>query len=133
MLYFKRRCFLFSVIGCLLFLTLFIVFADDASNSTSPLVLSQPGSQEVLEARTEYSKTFKNADGTTSICGSMLPMHYKDEKEKWQDIDTTIEDGTGDKDDDGAAYGYQSKKNSFQIYLPAFSAGWTSLRSGISQ
>lgn len=46
--------------------------------------------QEIMEQRTENSKIFKNNDGTTSIELSGTPLHYLDEANTWQDIDTTI-------------------------------------------
>lgn len=46
--------------------------------------------QEVIEQRTENTKTFKNSDGTTTIEFSTEPLHYLDDAGTWQDIDTSI-------------------------------------------
>lgn len=50
---------------------------------------------EIESARTEKTKLFDNKDGTYTIQASISPMHYKedrdDSKEKWKDIDTTIQ------------------------------------------
>ncbi len=46
--------------------------------------------QEIIEERTENTKTFKNSDGTTTIEFSADPLHYLDANAAWQDIDTNI-------------------------------------------
>ncbi len=46
--------------------------------------------QEIIEQRTETSKTFKNADGTITVEFNADPLHYLDEAGTWQDIDTSI-------------------------------------------
>ena len=105
---------------------------------SSAIALSEGGAsparqgQEVIEARTAYSKTYRNDNGTTSILVSSAPLHYLDEGNAWQDIDTTLEAAAGEVDPDGQPFGYKTTKNVFTSFLPQNSNGWVELRAGES-
>ncbi len=45
---------------------------------------------ELEEERTEYSKTFKLNDGTFMVAQYNMPVHYKDNKDKWTDYDNSL-------------------------------------------
>ena len=45
---------------------------------------------EVVDERTEVSKTFDNLDGTFSTEISQVPIHYQNEDGKWVDIDNEL-------------------------------------------
>jgi len=71
---------------------------------------------ELLQFRTEISKTFKNPNGTNSAC-FVGAVHYKDENGFWQDIDKSIVHSN--KDD----YAYMNVTNKFETYFPKNSHG----------
>ena len=60
----------------------------------------------------------------------MAPLHFQDQNGQWQEIDTTLENSTGETDEDGDSFGYQVVKNTFRSYLPRHSKGWVELRTG---
>lgn len=63
--------------------------------------------RELTWKRTETSKSFIMSDGTTQMELSPSPVHYRDGKGKWQDIDTTVVAG-----EEGDAF--QNIKNGFR-------------------
>jgi len=89
--------------------------------------------EEIVTARTEHTKVFQKNYSTQLTYVSLTPLHYKDKQGQWQDIDTSVEESTGEADDDGEVFGFQSLKNTFETYLPKHSKGWTELRSGKSR
>lgn len=44
------------------------------------------GSYELIHKRTEYSRVFKNADGSFTTAKSSRPLHYKDSQNWWRTI-----------------------------------------------
>lgn len=57
-----------------------------------PWGCSRPSSKrvELVNKRTRYGKIFQNADGTRSAEIYVDPIHYKDARGRWREIDTTI-------------------------------------------
>ncbi len=80
-------------------------------------------SQEILEQRTEYTKTFKNSDGTITLDFSGEPLHYLDGTGAWQDIDTTIVTSTSASTQTGLLASstlypqYSVTKNSYKAFF----------------
>jgi hypothetical protein len=111
----------------LIFLSSVLVYAEDEDCK-----LKVTG-EEVLTARTKYSKVFRKNYGSELTYVSLTPLHYKNKQGEWQDIDTSLEESTGEANDDGEVYGFKSLKNTFETYLPKHSQGWTQLRLGKSR
>ncbi|MFI5712279.1 hypothetical protein [Kribbella sp. NPDC051620] len=63
--------------------------------------------RELDSKRTASSKSFVMSDGTTQTVLSTEPVHYRDGKGHWQDIDTKVTGGTGEDS-------FQNDKNSFR-------------------
>ena len=63
--------------------------------------------RELEERRTASSTSYRMSDGTTQVELSTEPVHYKDSKGKWQDIDTKVAAGTG-------ADSFENAKNNFR-------------------
>ncbi len=78
----------------------------------------KPGEQ--ADMRTAFSKTFLNADGTWSQKTYSAPVHYKDGKGQWQDIDNTIVD-----DSSVTGYGLSNKASDWHAYFASASGGQT--------
>ncbi|MDQ0156471.1 DNRLRE domain-containing protein [Robertmurraya andreesenii] len=66
--------------------------------------------KEVENLRTENSKTFLNEDGTYTAEIAQSPIHYKDAKGKWKEIDNTLVDVQ-----DKAAV--ENKSNKFKVKI----------------
>lgn len=47
--------------------------------------------KEIREERGEFSKTFERGDGTYTTILSTEPMHYRNEKNEWEEIDNSLE------------------------------------------
>lgn len=114
---------------CMMILLNAMVFGSDNQETQ----LSLPEGEEVLEARTEYSKTYYNNAGVNTIYVSVLPKHYKDVQGRWQNIDLTLENSTDEVDDDGKSFAYKVTKNTHQTFLPRRSNGWVQLRADKSR
>jgi RHS repeat-associated protein len=119
------KLWLMGLFGALM-LTFSAVLVYANTENTSPGIKGV----ENIERRTENSKTFQNPDGGTSVFVSIGPLHYKDAKGKWQDINTELEASSDEADDDGEKFKFKSVKNTLEIYLPEHSGGWTQVRSG---
>ncbi|MEA3078280.1 MAG: hypothetical protein QOF60_3188, partial [Actinomycetota bacterium] len=73
-----------------------------------------PGkSVEDVSARTEFAKTFKNPDGTSTAKISATPKHYQTAK-GWQDIDSSLVAEAG---------GFRNKANTFSAHFDNLAAG----------
>ncbi len=59
-----------------------------AKEASSPSLLAKAG--EVVERRTERSKTVVTEDGRNETQFYDVPVHFKDAKGKWQKIDTKV-------------------------------------------
>lgn len=51
------------------------------------------GLEEIVEERTLFAKVYDRGGGRRRMVASQTPIHWQDEDGKFQDIDTTIEDG----------------------------------------
>ncbi len=73
----------------------------------------KPAPTEIVELRTENTKTFDNHDGTRGLDSYIGTIHYKDDYasdvEQWKDIDTTIVNGRVDKAPYTLSIDYSSK------------------------
>ncbi|RZT07498.1 YD repeat-containing protein, partial [Kribbella sp. VKM Ac-2569] len=63
--------------------------------------------RELEERRTASSTSYRMSDGTTQVELSTEPVHYKDSKGKWQNVDTRVTAGTGEDS-------FENAKNSFR-------------------
>jgi len=72
---------------------------------------------EIISKRTINSKTYRNEDGTSTANFWGLPVHYQDDKNQWQDIDTTIVSST-DPD-----YDFMNITNNTKTYFAADAYG----------
>lgn len=74
---------------------------------------NRPGmSVEIIDKRTEFSKTVKNTDGSFSQTTSSLPVNYF-ENGIWRPIDSSIEPTDSD------VFIFSNEKNSIKSYYPA--------------
>ncbi|MDF8265736.1 DNRLRE domain-containing protein [Luteipulveratus flavus] len=64
--------------------------------------------RELTGRRSASSKSFEMSDGTTQVVMSAEPVHYRDSKGKWQDIDTRVSAGSGDD-------AFAAAKNAFGV------------------
>ncbi|WP_036168019.1 hypothetical protein, partial [Lysinibacillus sphaericus] len=105
-----------KILICTIVLTLFIAFIPFENFVSAAEVqsdkIAQKGKEkfEVAEERTETSKTYNNLDGTYSTEIYESPIHFKDDKGNWKDIDNELQkhknDGKGQ---------YKNKANSFAV------------------
>ncbi|MDA2804396.1 DNRLRE domain-containing protein [Nocardiopsis suaedae] len=47
-------------------------------------------SEEIPEERDEFSRTYRNADGTLATDFSLEPLHFENDKGDWEEIDPTL-------------------------------------------
>jgi len=79
-----------------------------AKTSTTTAASGKPTRvRELEDRRTASSTSYRMSDGTTQVELSTEPVHYKDSKGKWQDIDTKVTAGTGDDS-------FENAKNTFR-------------------
>lgn len=71
------------------------------------------GSVELVEKRTEFSRTDRNIDGSFSQTISKVPMHFK-HNSKWEVINNQLESST----DINSDLIYVNRTNSFTSYFP---------------
>ena len=64
--------------------------------------------QELVEKRTENSKTFSNDDGTLTTEISQKPIHYKDTHNNWEEIDNVLVENKSEKV-------FENKANAFKV------------------
>lgn len=64
--------------------------------------------QEVINRRTENSKTFLNADGTLRAEISQKPIHFKNDRNKWEPIDNDLVENVEEQV-------YENKANAFKV------------------
>ena len=70
------------------------------------------GKKEVVEDRTETSKTYDNGDGTFTSAIFMQPVHIKDHKGKLIDIDNTLVPLKS-----GGKYSHKNKMGAFDVFF----------------
>ncbi|AZR73504.1 hypothetical protein BBF96_08965 [Anoxybacter fermentans] len=78
--------------------------------------LEFPEGEELIEKRTEFTKTFKQP-GKEVLFLSSSPLHYKDENGEWQDIDTTLKKESNFLGLNFTGYEHSVKKNSLQVFF----------------
>ncbi|MEG0416660.1 MAG: DNRLRE domain-containing protein, partial [Erysipelothrix sp.] len=87
-----------KILTQMIVLTMFIGFipfgnfasASGTNEQSTKNDLEEKEKIEVLEARTETSKTFNNFDGTFSTEIYEAPIHFMDNKGSWKDIDNNL-------------------------------------------
>ena len=70
---------------------------------------------EVLDARTESSKTFRMSDGSFVAADYGKPIHYSDENGDWQDYDNTLSYSDAVDSEDIAGYGTSESNISIKL------------------
>lgn len=68
--------------------------------------------KELVDKRTERSKSYELSDGRVEVEISEDPFHYKDAKGNWQNIDHSIRKSTKE-----SGYVYANETNSFQTFF----------------
>lgn len=66
--------------------------------------------EEIVSKRTANSKTFLNTDGTYTAEISQIPIHYKNSRNTWSEIESNLIENTTEEN-------YQNKANSFKAKL----------------
>ena len=70
------------------------------------------------------------SDGTTQVELSTEPVHYKDSKGKWQDIDTKVTAGSGDDSFETAKNNFRTRFGKSTDRLLTFEADGSSIGLG---
>lgn len=70
---------------------------------------------EMVEKRSEYSKSFRCSDGTYIAAQYMIPVHYKDKYNQWQDFDNTLT--LDNADVPGDSQEYSNRKGPISVNL----------------
>lgn len=89
----KLKLFLFLVTALLIGVIPFNIIAESQNNGVEEQVKDVPRYapdeyvKEVKEERGEFSKTFERGDVTYTTILSTEPMHYRNEKNEWEEID----------------------------------------------
>ncbi len=127
MLPWKKIFCVFCSLSFITLATLTTAAASETKNTASQRI-------ELTARRTANSKTYRNPNGTDTVYVSSVPIHYKNTKGKWEDIDIrpVATDDRKDVDGDGQAFGYKVVKNNFETYFPKQSNSWVRLKSGDS-
>jgi RHS repeat-associated protein len=85
---------------------------------------------ELETKRTESSKSYVMSDGTTQTVLSTEPVHYKDGKGKWQDIDTKVTAGAGEDAFENTRNSFRSRFGKSSDRLISFEADGAWIRLG---
>jgi RHS repeat-associated protein len=102
-----------------------------AKASTAAAASGKPARAGELEGRrTATSTSYRMSDGTTQVELSTEPVHYKDSKGKWQDIDTRVAAGTGDDSFDNAKNTFRTRFGKSTDRLLTFEADGASISLG---
>ena len=99
--------------------------------------LAKPGGKpervrELTGRRTASSTSFEMSDGTTQLMLSTKPVHYRDGRGSWQDIDTKVVAGAGDDAFENAKNDFRSRFGKATDRLVTFEADGRSIGLGIS-
>ncbi|MFD7156158.1 DNRLRE domain-containing protein [Kribbella sp. NPDC059898] len=86
--------------------------------------------RELEDRRTESSSSYRMSDGTTQVELSTEPVHYKDSKGKWQNVDTTVTPGSGDDSFENSKNTFRTRFGKFSDRLLTFEADGTSIGLG---
>ncbi|TCC16724.1 DNRLRE domain-containing protein [Kribbella sindirgiensis] len=86
--------------------------------------------RELEERRTASSTSYRMSDGTTQVELSTEPVHYKDTKGKWQDIDTKVTAGSGEDSFENAKNAFRTRFGKSSDRLLTFEADGESIGLG---
>ncbi len=86
--------------------------------------------RELDERRMASSKSYRMSDGTTQVELSTEPVHYKDSKGKWQNIDTRVTAGAGDDSFENAKNTFRTRFGKASDRLLTFEADGESISLG---
>ena len=101
------------------------------TSSTTAAATGKPTRvREMQERRTATSSSYRMSDGTTQVELSTEPVHYKDSKGKWQDIDTKVTAGTGEDAFENAKNGFRTRFGKSTDRLLSFEADGASISLG---
>ena len=99
--------------------------------STTATAAGKPARvREFEERRTASSTSYQMSDGTTQVELSTEPVHYKDSKGKWQDIDTKVTAGSGDDSFETAKNNFRTRFGKSTDRLLTFEADGSSIGLG---
>ncbi|MEU4295011.1 DNRLRE domain-containing protein [Kribbella sp. NPDC026596] len=102
-----------------------------AKASTTAAATGKPTRVRELERRrTATSSSFRMSDGTTQTVLSAEPVHYRDAKGKWQDIDTKVVAGAGEDSFENAKNTFRSRFGKSSDRLLSFEADGASISLG---
>lgn len=113
----RITAFLPLYILMLLFVTIHQASGENVVSQESPICLAPtPNSIEIMDKRTQQSKTYRNPDGTYTWISTLneQPLHYQDIFGKWEDIHPTLEKNTILR-----GFNYAMLCNTFHAYFPA--------------
>ena len=99
-----------QVVACLLVVVLGSLFvpAPFGATNRSGAAVQAADRVELTELRTRTSKTYRNADGTFTNSLYTGSVHYRDERGRWQDIQSDLT-AAGEP-----GYGWRNRANSFR-------------------
>lgn len=80
--------------------------------------------KELVENRTENSKTYLNEDGTKTAVVFMQPIHVKDSKGNYVDVDSSLVETKGR----GGKYSYKNKTGMFDVFFTGSKNGEASYK-----
>ncbi|MBI4734210.1 MAG: hypothetical protein HY779_05290, partial [Rubrobacteridae bacterium] len=113
--------FIALFIGFQLIIYQLVVFAYPAFENNNQAAAPSP--HEILEKRTFNSKHYRNPDGSMTATLYSTPIHYKDSKGEWEEIDTDI---GADREIDSAPY-----KASFDD-IPAYHINYKGISASLA-
>lgn len=99
--------------------------------------LAKPGAKparvrELDWERTRSSRRFQMSDGSTQLELSSVPLHYRDGKGKWRDIDTKVVDGSGQDAFANATNVFRSRFGKSTEQLASFESAGKSIALGVA-
>ncbi|MER7243310.1 DNRLRE domain-containing protein [Kribbella sp. NPDC000426] len=99
--------------------------------STATVASGKPTRVRELDGRrTATSTSYRMSDGTTQVELSTEPVHYKDSKGTWQDIDTKVVAGSGDDSFENAKNSFRTRFGKSSDRLLTFEADGESISLG---
>jgi RHS repeat-associated protein len=102
-----------------------------AKASTTSAAVGKPTRvRELEDRRTATSTSYRMSDGTTQVELSTEPVHYKDSKGKWQDVDTTVAPGAGEDSFENAKNSFRTRFGKSSDRLVSFQVGDESISLG---
>ena len=97
-------------------LTVFAIERSDEESTGEEMVSEEVGrvstyTYELKEQREEYTKYFKQPDGSVYVAQYDLPVHYLDNNDEWQDIDNTLRSSGSEYSTNSARIKFAKKIN----------------------